>query len=310
MLRPLVPDDLPACLELWCKTVPAKYQIAFDTLAPKLFGHPNFLSDYSFVAVQESCIVGFLAVKQNPVGTLYSLANHNRIHINSLAFESKEIAHTLLNALESQCKQPLVFGQDNGHIFPGVPEEWTDLNSVLKERGYSREDIWINDLERSLRDFEFEYSLPDGYEIRRTTQEDFPSLDQFFSSEFPGRWHYDTVTYKINWQNEPSDIFILLTEDQIKGFAYTQSFATTKIPIAGCVWTPSLGKCWGGLGPIGISRDIRGQNLGAALLIASLLELKSNGVQQCIIDWTSLVDFYGKYGFQVTRRYKRYQLDR
>ena len=77
-----------------------------------------------------------------------------------------------------------------------------------------------------------------------------------------------------------------------------------KMPIGGAVWRLSLGEKWGSLGPIGVATQERGRGLGHALLGSALINLKQRGVRQCIIDWTTLDDFYGKHGFEVSRRYK------
>jgi predicted N-acetyltransferase YhbS len=64
-----------------------------------------------------------------------------------------------------------------------------------------------------------------------------------------------------------------------------------------------LPKPWGQLGSIGISADRRGVGFGAALLDAGLRRLHNNGVNGCVIDWTTLTDFYGKFGFAPYRSY-------
>ena len=51
---------------------------------------------------------------------------------------------------------------------------------------------------------------------------------------------------------------------------------------------------------------LRGQGYGSVLLDAGLRRLHDNGVNGCVIDWTGLLDFYGRFGFQPLRAY--YQL--
>ena len=74
-------------------------------------------------------------------------------------------------------------------------------------------------------------------------------------------------------------------------------------------WPPGPSTFWSphqaGLGPIGVSEHVRGQGLGGRLLAASLHELAQGGARTCVIDWTSLVDFYGKFGFRPVRAYRR-----
>jgi len=59
----------------------------------------------------------------------------------------------------------------------------------------------------------------------------------------------------------------------------------------------SLPRPWGQLGFIGVAESVRGQGMGLFLLDAGLRRLRDNGVNGCVIDWTDLLDFYGKAGF-------------
>jgi len=311
-VQPLSREDLPACIALWEFTIPAKYHVELSTLESKTFGHANFLPERSLTVWDGDDLVGFLAAKSDPVGTLYLEPNLNRIHINSMAFRNPQVAHLMLQLLESLGSNLIVFGQDNGHFFPGVPEEWMELHSVFQDRGYISDESWAHDLEHDLRNYKpptgsLDPLNPANIELRRCTTDDVPNLEEFFSREFSGRWHYDTIKYKIVEQNEATDIFALWVDGVVEGFAYTQSFKTTKIPVAGCVWNCDLGENWGGLGPIGVSKRVRGMKFGGAVLAGALQSLKESGVHRCIIDWTSLVDFYGKFGFMVNRRYESYR---
>ena len=54
---------------------------------------------------------------------------------------------------------------------------------------------------------------------------------------------------------------------------------------------------------IGVSADRRGHGYGAALLDAGLRRLHDNGINGCVIDWTGLVDFYARFGFERYRSY-------
>jgi predicted N-acetyltransferase YhbS len=99
----------------------------------------------------------------------------------------------------------------------------------------------------------------------------------------------------------------LFHKGDIHGFASIQG-PGTQFPIGGAVWRNDLGENWGALGPIGVSQQVRGEGWGGALLSAGLLELKARGTKQCIIDWTTLGEFYGKHGFEKTRLYRSAKL--
>ncbi len=177
------------------------------------------------------------------------------------------------------------------------------MQSFLTVEGFS-EAGEVVDLERNLSDYK-SHATPPAVDILRVgTDADIPAMNAFFDrSEFPARWKYDTMT-KVSIEG-PRCVFCLFRGDQMEGFALIQDF-TNKAPIGGAVWHVSMGKNWGALGAIGISKAIRGEGSGNALLGSSPLpkNSKKRSVEQCIIDWTGLVDFYGKHGFIPTRRYK------
>jgi predicted GNAT family N-acyltransferase len=81
-----------------------------------------------------------------------------------------------------------------------------------------------------------------------------------------------------------------------------------KLFICGAVWHLSLGEHWGALGPIGVSEAQRGAGHGGRLLQGALAELKHRGGRRCRIDWTTLTEFYGKYGFKVSQTYETFDL--
>jgi predicted N-acetyltransferase YhbS len=60
---------------------------------------------------------------------------------------------------------------------------------------------------------------------------------------------------------------------------------------------------WGQFGSLGVSKTKRGQGRGGYLIDATAIHLQSLGVDGCVIDWTSLVELYGKFGFKVYNQY-------
>lgn len=295
---------------IWNATFPPKYRVTEQTLRYKLI-NKTFLPEISFTLTNSFGSQAYIAAKADPYGILFGEPNLNRIHISQIAYTKLKHGKKLLEHFISKipAAQPIVFGQDQGHMFPGVPTECPELINLLESVGFQRDGELANDLEHDLRELQInpEWLAPlddANLYVKTASNTDIQAIEEFFLREFPGRWHYDTVIEKCrNWR-EYEDIIILRQGEFIEGFAYTQSFRTTIIPTAGYVWQQDLGPLSGALGPIGVSQRVRGRKLGGALLVAGLQHLQRLGVQKCIIDWTSLVDFYGKYGFRVNRRYQ------
>lgn len=122
----------------------------------------------------------------------------------------------------------------------------------------------------------------------------------FLRREFPGRWRYEAEMFLADG-GRISDFMLLWSERGVDGCCLL-TFPDSVRPLER-FYPYQLPKPWGQLGSIGISADRRGLGFGAALLDAGLRRLHDNGVNGCVIDWTTLTDFYGKFGFAPYRAY-------
>lgn len=287
--------------------MPERYQCDLGCFLESGIQHPNFWETPSIAITEGEEVIGFILMKKSPAD-LYSGPSIFRCHVCAVCFQDLETGCQLFEEIkEALIGKEVVFGQDHGHIFPGAPDDWPELSYVLEASGFTQQDRVSVDVEANLQEREWsKWMAPlimSDWRVRRATPADEKQMFHFMHTSFPGRWEYD-VFQKCSRKREHEDILILTNGTAVEGFAYTQSFRTTKsLPIAGGVWHHSLGEKWGSLGPIGVGESVRGQKLGGALLAASLIELKKSGVEQCIIDWTNLIDFYAKFGFKPTRNY-------
>jgi predicted N-acetyltransferase YhbS len=62
---------------------------------------------------------------------------------------------------------------------------------------------------------------------------------------------------------------------------------------------------WGGIGPLGLSKEMRGLGAGLGVVAAGMRHLYQHGLKFARIDWTTLVDFYGRLGFKPSLKYRR-----
>lgn len=301
--------DFDVLADLWRRQVPEKYAVDAALLRSHTVGSPLLDLDLSHWLTFADKLRGFITIKRSPA-ELYAGPNPTVAQINSLVFENFDYAKQLLDAvlepLRSKGFTQLVFGTDSLHFFPGCPQDWPQMKQFLLESGFVEGDTEQFDVERSLVD----YAAPEGvlerivepYVARTCTSDDLPALRAFFETSFSGRWRHDVLE---KWNMEgPETVFGLFdtSAGTCVGFALLQCEGC-QMPIGGAVWHQDLGAKWGSLGPIGVSESVRGKGLGDGLLAAGLVELQRRGTQRCIIDWTTLVDFYGKHGFTVNRRY-------
>jgi predicted N-acetyltransferase YhbS len=189
-------------------------------------------------------------------------------------------------------------------VIPGLPVALEQSAGYFTRHGYAgdagHERSW--DVARSLAD----YATPQGVRVAKEVrvapleagQED--ALLAFLYREFPNRWRYELEEY-LRRGARLSDYTVLWSERGVDGFARL-TFEDSVWPL-GRYFLNGLPHPWGQLGPIGVSADRRGLGYGGAMLDGGLRRLHEAGVQGCVIDWTGIVDFYGKFGFRPYREY-------
>ncbi len=302
MKRSFKDADFDRLAAFWNACSPEKYWIDGEQLRLNTVDSPVFDWGASCIEEADGEILGFVSIKKS-ARSLYPGPDKDVAHLSCIAYCEAQYGLDLLTEVKSilhnrGCSK-LQFGQDSRHFFPGCPTDYPALHNFLMVEGFSEGGECV-DLERNLLDYKNPAPIPDGDEFRALTENDIPALSDFFDREFPYRWKYDTMT-KVSIEG-PSCVFALFHGDRIDGFALVQDF-TNKAPIGGAVWHVSMASTWGALGAIGVAKDLRGKGSGNALLGSALEYLRDRGVEQCIIDWTGLVDFYGKHGFVPTRKY-------
>lgn len=298
---------IPDVHRLWARFYPARYHVDEDLLRTHTVGCPVFDWGVSSLAYRDGEPVAMALFKKAAAPSLYN-GDQDLAHLSSLAFTDVDAAIDLLapakQMLRDRGVRHVAFGADSLHFFPGCPVDAPLLRSFLMVEGFDFGDEYV-DLERDLSDYRNPFPIPEGVEIRPTVATDRDALQTFLEREFPGRWRYDVLGA---FDREgPRTVVAAFEEGEVCGFALIQQEGC-RVPIGGAVWRSDLGSNWGALGPIGVSTSERGRGLGNAVLGEGLAELSRRGARKTIIDWTTLVRFYGGHGFQVTRTYQAARL--
>jgi predicted N-acetyltransferase YhbS len=142
-------------------------------------------------------------------------------------------------------------------------------------------------------------------DVRPLARGEASALFAFLDATFPGRWRY-TVAQFLAAGGSIGDVMGVVRRDTVAGFALLFH------PESRCIgpstaWAPAAGEAvvrTGGLGPMGVAPALRRRGLGLALLDRAMRYLASRGVEEMVVDWTILLDFYGKLGFTPCRRYR------
>lgn len=271
----------------------------------KTIASPRYEAANSWRMMRNGECVGAIACKQP--GTWQGAAAHV-LPITGLWTTDPGAAAALLARVEAEAIRQgfstLQFGGDADHLWPSLPAGSDLVAGFLTTAGFAATHESY-DVERDLAD----YTPPagaleslQGCTVRRATPADGEVLAEFFGRAFPGRWRQDGLR---RWAQAPQDLVILIADDRVEGFAITQRDGTDH-PIAGANWHLNLGPNWAALGPIGLSEATRGRGWGHGLLAWALRDLQQQGARRTIIDWTVLLDFYGRHGFERARTYQHF----
>lgn len=292
----------------WNGFMPSAFAVDEGVLARQVFDPVLHVPEASF-----EWGAGFVAVKRTPHGRLYDGPTPNGFTITALT--SPELLGKAIEQIRVMGGDVVYFGTDSDHLLPGLPqvpgwEGQATLEAALAVHGFRPGQGFSVDLERDLAGYTppsgcLEAMDEAGCIVRTAKPEDEDSLDQFFIETFPNRWRHD-VMRKFR-SGEGRQIDVLIRDGVVVGFSMTQDESSIH-PVGGAVWKRSLGPSWASLGPIGISASVRGLGLGAGILGASLKRLADAGARQTIIDWTTLVSFYGAHGFEPSRTYRHWTL--
>jgi GNAT superfamily N-acetyltransferase len=192
---------------------------------------------------------------------------------------------------------------------PGLPLELASEPFFL-QRGYrpraSEATVW--DVAADLSDLPAGVEALAGVRLAAGRGRDEPALLAFLQREFPDRWRFEfeefrraggrMSEYSLLWRRESGQApfvegFCRIRRRWRQGVDPLERYAMHRLPPP-----------WGQLGPVGVGRASQGQGWGRGLIEFSLARLAAYGVRGCVIDWTTLLDFYAKFGFRPLRGYR------
>jgi len=315
-VTPLTSEPLRDLVDIWNAAAGEAFPLREAVFRQNTVDDPNF--DPAGCAIAragpDGRVVGFCVAKvaRVPIGADGLTPEDGWISILAVhpASQRRGVGGALLEAGETflrgrRCRH-ILLGGDPGHFFPGVPAGTAAVH-FFERAGYRlRGEAY--DLRRSLGG----YQTPDAVsaalaahpdlEIRPLTPQDRGGLLAFLDETFPGRWRY-TVARCLERGGSIGDVMGVVRGEDVFGFA--QLFHPGSAWIGPSIaWAAARSGATGGLGPMGLSPELRGRRLGLALLDRAVLHLAGLGLDEMVVDWTILLDFYGALGFEPCREYR------
>jgi GNAT superfamily N-acetyltransferase len=320
-LRPFAPALTPAVVSVWNAAAGDRFPLRERLFRQNTVDDPHFDPAGCAVAVdvRTEAVIGFAVAKvaRVPLGTDGLRPDRGWISMLAVAppYQRRGIGTRLLDAAEAflrgRGRRRFVLGSDPAHFFPGVPDDPGALR-FFGARGYAlRGDAF--DLRRPLDSYQtppavlHALAANPGIDVRPLRRGEEAPLLAFLDAAFPGRWRY-TVARFLDTGGAVGNIMGIVAGAEVLGFAHLFPPDASWIGPSVAWATPpddveAAPARAGGLGPMGISPAIRGRGLGLALLDRSVLHLRDAGATEAYIDWTVLLDFYGRLGFIPHRRY-------
>ena len=297
-------NDLEEMTELAETSFPPEYNVTKVNLNEKLLQDSDKFDEGSFIIRRksDSKLIGLIGTKLS-----HSSLYPDTAWLSIIAVEKNErhkgygrlLVTRALDELKNVGVKQVSIGQEFHNFFSGIPNPNEENIGFFTGLGFSVSEGSHYDLESLLTDNDkpakFDTSpFTDEFEVK-TYHNDYDKLMDFLNKEFPGRWAYEADT-AIKAKKDPSEIVLLWSKTQktVIGFCMLTSYKDENGKKTG----------YGGLGPIGIAKEVRGRQVGNYLLRESLLQAERNGINRVNIDWTILVKFYGQFGFEIKRTYK------
>ena len=126
---------------------------------------------------------------------------------------------------------------------------------------------------------------------------------KFIESCWPGRWTKEAIDYYNNGGNGREYQICINDKNEIIAFAKVCYPNTLTKCISNSLTWRARFDALGGIGPLGVAPNYRGLHLGYDIVVSSLNNLINFGISDIIIDWTGLLEFYRKMGFEVWKVY-------
>ena len=257
------------------------------------------------VAIHNGQTVGFVlacAVANDPsttLGWVSAIAVHPSAQRQGIG--SKLLAWAERWLKEKGCKR-IRIGGNLRPFLPGLPYTMRENLAFFEKLGYASpsHQPYEYDIARSLKDYLPIYAKPAHVDLHPMQPGDEHLLLNFLHREYPGRWEFEVLEFVKNG-GRGSDFLLLRVNGEVHGFCRL-TLPDSERPVER-FYPQRLPQPWGQFGPLGLSKAVRGKGLGGYLIDAAAVHMQSLGVDGCVVDWTSLVELYGKFGFRIYNQY-------
>lgn len=263
--------------------------------------------DNSYVALTDK-IVGFIITKVYEddypingyqetgwISLIYVIPQERNKGIGTLLLEKAENDFIRLN------KHHIYIGKDMNDFFPGIPIDLKHSTEWFEKRGYQRLystcDLIIHKNNKMI-------PLKNDKIIYQLGSINFKDeIISFLENNWPGRWTKETIEYFENG-GTGREYLLGIDGDKICAFAKVCFPDTPTILISNSMTWRDRFEALGGIGPLGVEINHRHKSIGYDIVACATNLLFESNASDIIIDWTNLLDFYRKLGYEVWKSYE------
>jgi GNAT superfamily N-acetyltransferase len=309
-IRSYTPADGAGIVDLWDRSIGDRYPLSEDVLRQCLDRNPSFLPGDALVALDDGRPVGFAYLGRYRVAAPETLERRRRAWLQAVVVDASWRRHGVGRSLVAQLARPLLHegvervdaGGGSFYFWPGFPEDLPWAWPFGEALGFEQpKPTWdLRGDVRALDERAAQATLERaGLRLGPANASDRADLLDFLFREFGAEWWHET-TWFLDEGGDPADLQLLrdpATDDAIIGLARLHTPTTRPIGPPH-FWAARRSASAGGLGPIGVAEARRGHGLGLALLTVALARLRDQGLFDVVIDFTTLLGFYGHLGFE------------
>ena len=293
-------------VDLWNKEYEFVYPLTTGLVNKNL---SNMNSNASFIAVVDNEVVGFIIGKTSNsyinsyianyadnawISLIYVCPKYRKNGIGSALIEAVTKIFKKLN-----CKIIYV-GRDLYNFFPGIPEDLKQFQKFFIDHGFTIGGLTHDLISRTYTKLDI---TNNQYTFRTGTLEDKENILKFLYETFPGRWYFEGVEYFKEGGSGKEYMLCLNENNEVIAFAKIGLFDSSEVHSSYSMNFKARFNKLGGIGPLGVAHAYRGKGLGKDIVVAAKNMLIDYSSSDFIIDWTGLLEFYRKMGFEVWKVY-------
>lgn len=237
-----------------------------------VFKNDNYIGSIFFKLYDDNLYISFIHVVRDERFKGYG----------KLLIEEGEKLANKLNA------NKIILGSDPDCLFSGVFMEGNDeVQRFFSNQGFKREYLNYNLITRNSPPATMK---PKGFRVEKANEKYKEELLAFLEKNFSKRWLMEVENNAID------QVYLLLKEERITGFINSALSSNEHLPNSLNLY--QLFDNLAGIGPLGIDPDYQSKGLGKYFVNYVIRDLFRNGASEVMVDWTGLVDFYLKCGFE------------